>query len=554
MRKKKEEKLVYVRFFQYLCSRNLNDLSLMQSTSLTQQQKLQTKLSPTQIQVIRMLELPSVELPQRINEELQENPALEEGSDEKEQWAAENGQDGGEARADEGQWGDEDRSERGEEGADSGADDRYEDAGSDRYEDALQNEDFNYEQYVSDDETPEYMYRSSNGQGADDGGQWTTDIPVTGGASLLEELKAQIYLTKMTKPQRHIAKWVIGNIDDDGYLRRTVEQLVDDLSFQEGLVVSDEEMADIVRQIKEFDPAGVASANLQECLLTQLRRKTQDETTLLAERILEKHFETFTKHHFNKIIQREGCSEEAFQAAVDEILHLNQKPANAFTGNVVYESHRSTIIPDFIVENRDGELILTLNTGDIPELHVSKEYSSMLEHYSKGKQTNADKEAVKFIRSKIDAARWFIDAIRQRNETLTRTMTSIMQFQQEWFQEGDEGSLKPMILQDIAERTGYDVSTISRVSNSKYVQTQFGIYPLKYFFSESMTNAQGEEVSTREIKRLLQETVSQEDKSKPLNDDQLVEVLEKEGYVIARRTVAKYREQMGIPVARLRKR
>ena len=511
-----------------------------------------------------MLELPSIELPQRINEELQENPALEEGSDEKEQWAAENGQDGGEARADEGQWGDEDRSERGEDGADderwgeehadSGADDRYEDAGSDRYEDALQNEDFNYEQYVSDDETPEYMYRSSNGQGSDDGGQWTADIPVTGGTSLLEELKAQIYLTKMTKPQRHIAKWVIGNIDDDGYLRRTVEQLVDDLSFQEGLVVSDEEMADIVRQIKEFDPAGVASANLQECLLTQLRRKPQDETTRLAESILEKHFETFTKHHFNKIIQREGCSEEAFQAAVDEILHLNQKPANAFTGNVVYESHRSTIIPDFIVENRDGELILTLNTGDIPELHVSKEYSSMLEHYSKGKQTNADKEAVKFIRSKIDAARWFIDAIRQRNETLTRTMTSIMQFQQEWFQEGDEGSLKPMILQDIAERTGYDVSTISRVSNSKYVQTQFGIYPLKYFFSESMTNAQGEEVSTREIKRLLQETVNQEDKSKPLNDDQLVEVLEKEGYVIARRTVAKYREQMGIPVARLRKR
>ena len=220
----------------------------------------------------------------------------------------------------------------------------------------------------------------------------------------------------------------------------------------------------------------------------------------------------------------------------------------------MYESHRSTIIPDFIVENRDGELILTLNTGDIPELHVSKEYSSMLEHYSKGKQTHADKEAVKFIRSKIDAARWFIDAIRQRNETLTRTMTSIMQFQQEWFQEGDEGSLKPMILQDIAERTGYDVSTISRVSNSKYVQTQFGIYPLKYFFSESMTNSQGEEVSTREIKSLLQETVNQEDKSNPLNDDQLVEVLANEGYVIARRTVAKYREQMGIPVARLRKR
>ena len=247
-----------------------------------------------------MLELPSVELPQRINEELQENPALEEGSDEQERWTAEDGQDSGESPSDEGQWGDE--------RADNGADERYEDAGEDRYEDALQNEDFNYEQYVSDDETPEYMYRTSNGQGSDDGGQWTADIPVVGGTSLAEELKAQVYLTKMSKPQRHIAKWVIGNIDDDGYLRRTVEQLVDDLSFQEGLVVSDEEMADIVRQIKEFDPAGVASADLQECLLTQLRRKPQDETTQLAERILEKHFETFTKHHFNKIIQREGCS------------------------------------------------------------------------------------------------------------------------------------------------------------------------------------------------------------------------------------------------------
>ena len=492
----------------------------MQSTSLTQQQKLQTKLSPTQIQVIRMLELPSIELGQRINEELQENPALEEGKEHEDSPI--------ETEA---------------------ADNEYDEYSGE--DDPLQNEDFNYEQFVSDDETPEYMYRSDNSSWDDDG--MAKDIPFTGGTSLLEELKAQIYLTKMTKPQRHIAKWVIGNIDDDGYLRRSVEQLVDDLSFQEGLIVSDEEMADIVRQIKEFDPAGIASANLQECLLTQLRRKPQDAVTKLAINILEKHFDAFSKHHFNKIVQREGCTEEAFQDAVDEIVHLNQKPANAFTGNV-YETHKSSIIPDFIVENRDGELLLTLNTGDIPELHVSKEYSNMLEQYSKGKPTHADKEAVKFIRSKIDAARWFIDAIRQRNETLTRTMTSIMQFQEKWFQEGDEGSLKPMILQDIADRTGYDVSTISRVSNSKYVQTQFGIFPLKYFFSESITNAQGEEISTREIKKILQETVNQEDKSQPMNDDQLVELLAAEGYVIARRTVAKYREQLGIPVARLRKR
>ena len=492
----------------------------MQSTSLTQQQKLQTKLSPTQIQVIRMLELPSIELTQRINEELQENPALEEGNSNED---IQTDIDSHENEFDE-----------------------YEHS-----DDPLQNEEFNYEQFVNDDETPEYMYRADNASWDD--GSTARDIPFTGGTSLLEELKAQIYLTKMTKPQRHIAKWVIGNIDDDGYLRRSVEQLVDDLSFQEGLIVSDAEMADIVRQIKEFDPAGIASADLQECLLTQLYRKPQDATTQLAIAVLEKHFEAFSKHHFTKIIQRENCTEEEFQAAVDEIIHLNQKPANAFTGNV-YESHKSAIIPDFIVENRDGELLLTLNTGDIPELHVSREYSSMLEHYSKGKPTNADKEAVKFIRSKIDAAKWFIDAIRQRNETLTRTMTSIMQFQHKWFQEGDESSLKPMILQDIADRTGYDVSTISRVSNSKYVQTQFGIYPLKYFFSESIINAQGEEISTREIKRILQETVNQENKNQPLNDDQLVELLAQEGYVIARRTVAKYREQLGIPVARLRKR
>ena len=522
--KKQTRKFAYIRKKSYLCSPKENHLFVggksMQSTSLTQQQKLQTKLSPTQIQVIRMLELPSIELGQRINEELQENPALEEGK-EHEDSPIET----------------------------ETADNEYDEYGGE--DDPLQNEDFNYEQFVSDDETPEYMYRSDNSSWDDDG--MAKDIPFTGGTSLLEELKAQIYLTKMTKPQRHIAKWVIGNIDDDGYLRRSVEQLVDDLSFQEGLIVSDEEMADIVRQIKEFDPAGIASANLQECLLTQLRRKPQDAVTNLAINILENHFEAFSKHHFNKIVQREGCTEEAFQDAVDEIVHLNQKPANAFTGNV-YETHKSSIIPDFIVENRDGELLLTLNTGDIPELHVSKEYSNMLEQYSKGKPTHADKEAVKFIRSKIDAARWFIDAIRQRNETLTRTMTSIMQFQEKWFQEGDEGSLKPMILQDIADRTGYDVSTISRVSNSKYVQTQFGIFPLKYFFSESITNAQGEEISTREIKKILQETVNQEDKSQPMNDDQLVELLATEGYVIARRTVAKYREQLGIPVARLRKR
>ena len=379
------------------------------------------------------------------------------------------------------------------------------------------------------------------------------EVPIIGGSSLIEELKSQIYLTKMTKPQRHIAKWVLGNIDDDGYLRRTTEQLVDDLSFQEQISITDEEMADIVQQIKQFDPPGIASANLQECLLKQLEVKSpQTEAVQLAHTIIANHFEAFSKHHFDKIKLKLNCTDEEFQAAVQEIVHLNQKPANAFTGSM-YETQRETIIPDFTIEERDEELYVVLNTGDSPELHVSREYSDMLADYSAMPQTPQNKQAAQFIRSKLDAARYFIDAIKQRNETLMKTMTAILKFQYDFFLDGEETSLKPMILQDIADRTGYDVSTISRVSNSKYVQTRFGIYPLKYFFSESMTNAEGDEVSTREIKKIMQEVVDAEDKRNPLTDEQLVEALAEHGYPIARRTVAKYRDLLGIPVARLRK-
>ena len=475
-----------------------------------------------------MLELPSIELGQRINEELQENPALEEGRDE----ALEDERIKGleEDEFDEGYM----------------PDDGYDDG---RQRDPLQNEDFNYEQYVSDDETPSYMLHQQYSPADDDG----REVPIIGGSSLIEELKSQIYLTNMTKPQRHIAKWVLGNIDDDGYLRRTVEQLVDDISFQEQLSVTDEEMAEIVRQIKEFDPPGIASANLQECLLKQLEVKVpQTEAVQLAHTILSHYFELFSKHHFDKIKQRLDCSDEAFQAAVQEIVHLNQKPANAFTGTV-YETQRETIIPDFTIEERDEELYVVLNTGDIPELHVSREYSAMLADYSAMPQTPQNKQAAQFIRSKLDAAKWFIDAIQQRNETLMKTMTAILKFQYDFFLDGEETSLKPMILQDIADKTGYDVSTISRVSNSKYVQTRYGIYPLKYFFSESMTNAEGDEISTREIKKILREVVDGEDKRNPLTDEQLMDVLGEHGYPIARRTVAKYRDMLGIPVARLRK-
>lgn len=498
----------------------------MQKAGLQQTLTQTTKLSPAQIQVIRMIELPSIELSKRINEELQENPALEEGRDETAVQEAENSFD------------EFDENYMPEDGYEEG-----------RQRDPLQNEDFNYEQYISDDETPSYMLRQQYAPADDD----RREVPIIGGSSLIEELKAQVYLTHMTKPQRHIAKWVLGNIDDDGYLRRTTEQLVDDLMFQEQITVTDAEMEEIVQQIKQFDPPGIASANLQECLLKQLEVKAPKTPGIeLASTIIKDHFEAFSKHHFDKIIQKTGCTDEAFQAAVQEIVHLNQKPANAFTGSV-YETQRDSIIPDFSIEERDEELYVVLNTGDIPELHVSREYSDMLADYSALPQNAENKQAAQFIRGKLDAARWFIDAIKQRNETLMKTMTAILKIQYDFFLDGEEISLKPMILQDVADRTGYDVSTISRVSNSKYVETRFGVYPLKFFFSEAMTNAEGDEISTREIKKILQELIDAEDKRNPLTDEQLVEALGAKGYPIARRTVAKYREQLNVPVARLRK-
>ena len=502
----------------------------MQSTGLQQTLSQTTKLTATQIQAIRLLELPSIELSQRINEELQENPALEEGRDEGLAVTEDGLPVTGDGLEDEGYM----------------PDDGYDDG---RQRDPLQNDDFNYEQYVSDDETPSYMTSQPYSPADED----RREVPIIGGSSLIEELKSQIYLTNMTKPQRHIAKWVLGNIDDDGYLRRTIEQLVDDLMFQEQITVTDQEMADIVAQIKEFDPPGIASANLQECLLKQLEvKEPQTESVVLARKILSRYFERFSKHHFSYIMQRLRCTEEQWQEAVQEIMRLNQKPANAFTGSV-YETQRETIIPDFTIEERDEELYVVLNTGDIPELRVSPEYQEMLSTYSTMPKTKESREAKQFIKQKIESARGFIDAIQQRNETLMKTMSAILKAQYEFFLDGEPSSLKPMVLQDIAERTGYDVSTISRVVNSKYVETRYGIFPLRYFFSEAMTKMDGDEVSTREIKKLLQEVVDGEDKHNPLTDDQLVQVLAEHGYPIARRTIAKYRDILGIPVARMRK-
>lgn len=483
------------------------------SLTLTQQQKLQTKLSPAQIQVMRMLELPACELQARVNEELQENPALEEGRDSLNTPEQEN--------------------------------DNFEE----EYQNPLQNDEFNYDDYVQDDDISER--NTAIPRTAESARE---DIPFSVGTSFGEYLKSQIYLTKMDKSDRHIAKFVVGNIDSDGYLRRTTEELVDDLSFREGITISDEKMYDIIKQIQQFDPPGVAAFDLQECLLLQLQQMDTNPNIELAITIISRMFDAFSKKQYAKIIQRLDISEDQLKAAIAEIMHLNPRPGNSWAGTV-YDRNQSIVIPDFIVEEIDEELIISLNQGDIPPLHVSAEYNQMLETYTKDdKASSTNKEAIRFVKNKIDDAKWFIDAIRQRNETLMQTMSAIVAYQREFFLNGDNTYLKPMVLKDIATITSHDVSTVSRVCSNKYVQTQFGIFPLKHFFSESITKKDGEEISTREIKQVLQEVVDNEDKTHPITDDELVEILHQKGYQIARRTVAKYRDQLGIPVARLRHR
>lgn len=482
---------------------------------LEQQQKLQQKLSPAQIQVIRMLELPTLEFEERIQQELEENPVLEEGSSK-----------------------DEFQNEE---------DEYIESEGRNE----LENEDFNLDEYISDDEVPDYRLYANN-YSKDDKQE---DIPFSSGMTFHEYLISQLGLQNINEQEKQITEFIIGNIDEDGYLRRSVESITDDLAFQVGLEITDEEVAKLVRIIRHFDPPGVGAVSLQECLLMQLQRKEkQTEEIQYAIRILTDYFEEFSKKHYEKIKHKLALTEEQLKRVIAEIVKLNPKPGSAWSGNI-YEKNMTALVPDFMVENHNGTLHLSLNNMHIPELRISREYSELLEDYSSNKanRTREMKDAVTFVKQKIDSARWFIDAVKQRNETLLKTMTAIVDFQKDFFVEGDETYLKPMILKDIADMTGFDISTISRVSNSKYVQTEYGIFPLKFFFSESMTNDAGEEVSTREIKKILQEAIDAENKKRPLTDDQLKEVLKIQGYIIARRTVAKYREQLNIPVARLRK-
>lgn len=482
------------------------------SLTLTQQQKLQTKLSPAQIQVMRMLELPACELQARINEELQENPALEEGIDKTQD-----------------------------------TDYVDQDATEDDYLNPLQNDDFNYDDYVQDDDTSERVNVSNKSVETA-----REDIPFSVGMSFGEYLKSQIYLTKMDKSDRHIAKFVVGNIDDKGYLRRTAEELVDDLSFQEGINITDEKMQDIIHQIQQFDPPGVAAYDLQDCLLIQLEQKEKTPSIVLATTIISRLFDIFSRKQYNKIIQRLDITEDELKAATAEIIRLNPSPGNSWLGTV-YDRNQSVVVPDFLVEEENDELIVSLNQGDIPPLHISPEYNQMLDLYSQDdKQRASNREAARFVKNKIETAKWFIDALRQRNETLMQTMSAIVAYQRDFFLQGDSIYLKPMVLKDIADRTGHDVSTISRVCSNKYVETQFGMFPLKYFFSESILKKDGEEISTREIKEKVREVIENEDKTHPITDDELVEILHQSGYAIARRTVAKYREQLKIPVARLR--
>src|SRR6056297_2439728 len=475
-------------------------------------QKLLQKLSPQQIQMIKLLEIPTLQLEQRIKHEIEENPVLEEGENQDEN--TENDYD------------------TEEETSTSGEDE------------------FSFDDYLNDEDTPTYKLYAKN-TSKDDKHE---EIPFRVSTRLHEHLENQIGLKSLSDRQHFLATYLIGNIDDDGYLRRKLESIVNDLAFTQNIKTTEEELEDVLRIIQGLEPVGVGARNLRECLLLQIKAKDHDEPAIkLARKILEQYFNEFTKKHYEKIITRMKITEDELQSAFDEILKLNPKPGSNFAETDTRAIQ--TIIPDFILDNNNGKLELSLNSKNAPDLRINKDYSEMLEAYQKNKknQTKKQKEAISFVKQKLESAKWFIDAIKQRQNTLLLTMNAIIEYQYDFFQTGDESKLKPMILKDIAEKTGLDISTISRVANSKYIQTYFGIYPLKYFFSEGMQKEDGEEVSTRQIKSILKECIDNEDKTKPLTDEKLASILKEKGYKIARRTVAKYREQLGLPVARLRK-
>lgn len=478
--------------------------------------KLLQKLSPQQIQLMKLIQLPTQAFEQRLKEEMVENPALESGKEEEEIYEKDEFDNN----------------------------DDYDD-----YEgnENIESDEINIDEYLSNDETPEYKLQTNNYTDDDE----DREVLFASATSFHQDLINQLNTFVLTDDEHDIAEFLIGSIDDDGYLRRDIQDIVDDMAFTQGVYTDEQSVERMLHIIQDMDPAGIGARNLHECLLLQLRQKTPTEYVGLAVNMIQNEFDAFTKKHYEKLLATYSISKEKLKKVIEEIEKLNPKPGGAFdTSSRVVEQ----IVPDFTIKIVEGELQLTLNGRNAPTLHVSKDYQEMLQTYkvSKDKSTS-QKDAVQFIKQKLDSAKWFIDAIRQRQETLFVTMNAIMYFQQEYFLDGEETKLKPMILKDVADMVGLDISTVSRVANSKYVDTPYGTKLIKQYFSESMKNDQGEDVSTLEIKKILKTVIEEEDKNKPLPDDQLAEILKEKGYPIARRTIAKYRDLLDIPVARMRK-
>jgi len=472
--------------------------------------KLSQKLSPQQIQLMKLIQLSTQAFEQKLKQEIDENPVLEPGKEETE-------------------------------------DDNF--SNENEFEESNENEkELNIDEYINDDDTiPAYQLQANN-YSADDEDK---NIPFSGGQSFHQHLKAQLNTFRLSEKEKKIAEFLVGSIDESGYIRREVEDIVDDLAFTENVMTNEQEVEKILKIVQKLEPSGVGARSLQESLIIQLKQKQENEARKLAIAILENAFDLFAKKHYKKILQKFNITEEQLKEAVSEIAKLNPKPGGAIVGN---NKIVEQIVPDFNIAIVDDQLELTLNSRNAPQLHVSREYNNLLKGYSASKEkSKSQKDAVYFIKQKLDAAKWFIDAVKQRQQTLLKTMTAIMEHQKEYFLTGDETKLKPMILKDIADKIDMDVSTVSRVANSKYVETPYGTKLIKFFFSESMKNDQGDDVSTKEIKKILQDVIANEDKKKPLTDEKLAKILKDKGYLIARRTVAKYREQLNIPVARLRK-
>ncbi len=476
------------------------------------QQQVQT-LSPQQILVVKLLELPAVELEDRVHAELLENPALEEGTEASSESTNEDVQLENEINQEGGEY------------------------------DSLSD-------YLTEDDIPDYKLQENNRSSENK----AEDIPFSDSTSFYEILREQLYERELSEHERGLGEYLIGSLDDDGLLRKDLESIEDELAIYAGVITTRSELEDVLSIIQDFDPPGIGARTLQECLLLQVKRKEDTVINRIATGILEKYYDEFTRKHWDKIIQRLDISEELFKEVLAELTRLNPRPGSSLGETIGKNIHQ--IVPDFLVETLDdGTINIGLNNRNVPELRISRNFADMLQEHTRNRnnQSKESRDAMMFIKQKLDAAQGFIDAVKQRQNTLLSTMEAIVEIQKPFFLEGDESLLRPMILKDVAERTGLDISTISRVSNSKYVQTNYGIYSLKYFFSDGYTTEDGEELSVREIKRLLQECIEKENKAKPLTDDELAEILKTRGFPIARRTVAKYRQQLNIPVARLRK-